>query len=360
VTIRLDPERGWSLPALLAVLLVALGLWLLWPDARRPGWPRPRPVPPAPVGGGYQFCTWNVENLFDDEDDPSNPDDDENWFGRNPAVVHEKVGLLARALLDQNGGLGPDILVVVEVENRRAVELLRDALNAGLPTDRRYTGLAHRDNRSGRRIEPAVLTRLPVLDDLTRDFHPQRILEAHLEGPGGAPLVVLASHWTSRLREGSEVRRSSYADVLAREVARLLRADPGADVVVAGDFNDEPDDPSVAEHLRAVPDPDAVRQSLRRGGPPLLLDLTARLDPDRDGTYLYSGRWQVLDHIVASPGLLDPPGWRVLPETLRVENNPGLRYGRDGRPWRFGGPGNRNPRGPSDHFAVSVRMAVSE
>jgi hypothetical protein len=360
VTVRLDPRQWWFFPALLGVLIVALGLWLLGPTA--PDRPGRRPLPPAPDAAdaaGYLFCTWNVENLFDDEDDPSNADEVEDWFGRNPLAAREKVDLLAQALRARNGGLGPDILVVVEVENRRAAELLRDALNAGLPPERRYGGLVHRDNRSGRRIEPAVLTRLPVRDDLTRDFAPLRILEAHLEGPGHAPLVVLASHWTSRLRDGSDARREVYADALYRAVGDLLRSDPEADVVIAGDFNDEPGDPSVARSLHAVADPGLVRDSLRRDGPLLLLDLTARLDPETDGTYHYNGRWQVLDHIVAAPGLLDPPGWVVRPETLRVENGPGLRTGRDGRPWRFGGPTNRNPRGPSDHFAVTVRMTVT-
>jgi hypothetical protein len=364
VSVRVEPARGWFAPALLVVLVLVLALWLF----ERSRLVRPRPAPPSPSpprpfppagAGGYLFCTWNVENLFDDEDDPSNADEVEDWFGRNPLAVREKVGLLAQALRAQNGGLGPDILVVVEVENRRAAELLRAALNDGLPPDRRYAALVHRDNRTGRRIEPAVLTRLPVRDDLTRAFPPQRILEAHIEGPGGAPLVVLASHWTSRLRDGSGARRAAYARTLYRAVGALVRSDPEADILLAGDFNDEPGDPSVAEHLHAAADPGLVRESLRGNGPLLLLDLTARLDPSRDGTYCFNGRWEVLDHVVASPGLLDPPGWRVLPETLRVEHGAGLRFGRDGRPWRFGGAANGNPRGPSDHFAVSVRLTVT-
>lgn len=355
-TLRLDPfEGGWRPTAVVALALILLGLWLL-----RPTGPGPPPVPvPASTADGYLFCTWNVENLFDDRDDPADRDADETWFGAHPEAVTEKVGLLARALLLQNEGRGPDVLTVVEVENRRAVELLRDALNSVLPPDvPRYTGLVHRDNRSGRRIEPAVLTRLPVRDDRTRSFAPLRILEAHLEGPGGAPLVVLASHWTSRIREGSEARRAAYADTLYQRARELTDSDPAADVLIAGDFNDEPGDPSVGEHLHALADPDRVRDASRAGAPLRLLDLTARLDPARDGTYYYKGRWEVLDHLVASPGLLDPSGWQVMPETVRVENSGSLRFGRDGRPWRFGNPGNTNPRGPSDHFAVTVRLAV--
>ncbi len=304
---------------------------------------------------GYLFCTWNVENLFDDEDDPHNHDEDEDWFARHPELVEEKLRLLADALLRQNGGRGPDILAIVEVENRRAVELLREALNARLPSEWHYNGLIHRDNHTGRRIEPAVLTRLRIHDDLTRTFGIRRILEAHMEA-AGAPLVVLASHWTSRLRGDTESKREAYADVLYERVGELVRDDRAADVLLSGDYNDEPDDPSLRDHLHATGDPAQTRE----GEEPLrLFDLTERVDPSTRGTYCQAGRWEILDHIVATPGLLDPSGWLILPETLHTENAPELRFGRDRRPWRFGGPRNTNPRGPSDHFALTVRLRVA-
>ena len=340
--------------------LVLVGLWLIarWsPDVARRS---PIPVP-APTQGseGYLFCTWNAENLFDDEDDPFNHDADENWFAANPAIVREKVDHIARALLLQNKGRGPDILVLVEVENRRAVELLRDAINERLSPGDHYLTLIHRDNTTGRRIEPAVLSRLGAHDDLTRTFQGDRTLEAHLIGPREAPLVVLASHWTSRIRNGTEDRRERYADRIFRAVLDRTRSDPSADILIAGDFNDEPDDASVVAHLHAVGDATEVIDSGRTGKPFRLLDLTARLDPRRgQGTYYFSGRWQVFDHIVAAPGLLDPAGWRILPDTLRVENSAPLCIGREGRPWRFGSSTSRAPRGYSDHFAVTVRLVA--
>src|SRR5512135_27540 len=112
-------DKNWREMAALVVALAVAGLWLLWDDAPPP----PAPRPPAPAEG-YLFCSWNVENLFDDRDDPRNHDEDEDWFGRNPDVVQEKVRLLAQALLVQNDGRGPDILAAVEVESLRAAELL--------------------------------------------------------------------------------------------------------------------------------------------------------------------------------------------------------------------------------------------
>jgi hypothetical protein len=347
---------------LLAVVALLLAVWVVVGVLTRPRRPAPPPIPipppPAARPGGYVFCAWNVENLFDDVDDPHDHDPDEDWFAENPEAVRQKLDRLAEALLLQNGGRGPDVLAVVEVESRRAAELLRETLNRKLSPHDHYVGLVHRDNRTGRRIEPAVLSRFPVRDDLTRGFTPLRILEAHIVGPEGAPLVVLACHWTSRIRDGSVDRRAVYAEAVYRAVAELTARDPRADVLVAGDFNDEPDDPSVVDGLRAVADADEVLASARDGGSLLLLNITARLKARGEGTYVHNGRREVFDQIVASPGLLDPAGWRVRPESVRVEDWPQLRTGRDGRPWRFGGPSFQGPRGTSDHFAVSVRLEV--
>ena len=346
------------------VLLFLVAYPFIAPE--RGGGPLPQP-PPPPGGQGpeavasrqeYLFCTWNVENLFDDQDDPHNHDTDEDWFARHPEMVREKVERLAHALLLQNEGRGPDILAIVEVENRRAVELLRDAINEKLPTEWQYNGLVHRDNVSGRRIEPAILTRLPVSEDRTHSFGIRRILEARIVSRGAA-LHILASHWTSRVRGETEGKREAYADVLYETVADIVRTNPAADVLLSGDFNDEPNDPSLIEHLHAIGSVEQVRRELTQDGPFHLLDLAANLDPETQGTYFYNGRWQVLDHIVVSPGLLDPRGWLVLPETLQTENGPELRIGRTRHPWRFGGPTSQQPRGTSDHFALTVRLRAS-
>ncbi len=367
-------------PALVVLIVVAALIWLL----RGPSRPAPAPAPapgPAPRApspkseAGYLLCTWNVENLFDDRDDPASRDEDEDWFGQHPEMVRVKVGHLADAILRLDEGRGPDILAIVEVESRRAAELLRDALNARLPSELRYDGLVHRDNLTGRRIEPALLTRLRVAGEgpepsvdlgtiLGRgprgrkggphDFGIRRILEARLEADG-APLTVIVSHWTSRLTDQTDEKRSAYADALYDAFLDLRASDPGADVVLCGDFNDEPGDTALVSHLHVTGDPGLVRAADRR---PKLLDLMSGRDPERFGTYVFRGRWEILDHVVCSPGLLDGRGWRVLPETLRVVNDFPLRSNTDRRPFRFGGPESRATRGYSDHFAVTVRLVV--
>ncbi len=334
------PEGEQLIPALVLVALVLFASWK-WAEA---------PPAPPPADGGYLLCSWNVENLFDDVDDPDDRETLENWFGRNPAMVHEKLDRLCKALLLQAGGRGPDILVVVEVENRRAATLLQEALNSRLPAHLAYTSLVFRENRTGRHIAPAILSRIPGRVDATLTFPPtQRILAARLVAEG-RPLTILASHWTSRLTDKVGTKRAAYADSLARAVREL---GPSTDILLCGDFNDEPDDLSVRRNLHASGDLALVGAD---DPAPPLLNLMAGKDPDRFGTYRYKGHWRMFDQIVVSPGLLDPSGWEVLPETVRAENRAEFRAGRDGHPWRFGNERGDDARGFSDHFAVTVRL----
>jgi endonuclease/exonuclease/phosphatase family metal-dependent hydrolase len=372
------PERLALLLAPIVVVAVVAIVLLLWsggPTRPAPGRPRVGRDLPVPSPGDYLYCTWNVENLFDDQDDPNSHDEDDDWFSAHPELLREKLDHLAEALLRLDGGRGPDILAIVEVENRRAVELLRDALNARLPTELRYEGLVHRDNRTGRRIEPAILTRLQVLDPspgpplagrVPRTVQPRpeadphnfgirRILEARVAAEG-VPLSILVSHWTSRVTDETDAKRSDYADALYAATLDLIHRNPDADVILSGDFNDEPTDPSLADHLRITADPAESRAADAR---PRLLDLMAGRDPGRFGTYYYNKRWQIFDHVIVSPGLLDRAGWEVVPDSLAVVNDSFLRSGRGGGPFRFGGPGTKGARGYSDHFAVTVRLRVS-
>src|SRR5262245_57436322 len=90
---------------------------------------------PASRSSEYLFCFWNVENLFDDEDNPKDMAADkayDDWFAHDEAARRLKYEHVSQAVAEMNGGKGPDILALAEVESERAVELLRDALNARL------------------------------------------------------------------------------------------------------------------------------------------------------------------------------------------------------------------------------------
>ena len=82
--------------------------------------------------------------------------------------VDEKLGKLSKVLLSMNSGRGPDILAVAEIESERAANLLRQRLNKELGSKAEpYRNLLFKENKTGRHIAPAILTRLPVGGDRT-------------------------------------------------------------------------------------------------------------------------------------------------------------------------------------------------
>jgi endonuclease/exonuclease/phosphatase family metal-dependent hydrolase len=336
--------RTWIILALLAGLALAL-----------PGCG----VPPAPPAGGisgdYLFCFWNVENLFDDKLDHRHGADTsyDRWFAEDAAARKEKLAHLSEALVKLNDGKGPDILAVAEVETVRAAELLRDALNDRLPGELRYENVLMEEVSSGRHIAPAIITRLPVERGRTHLLdNRRRILEGHLV-VNGHELVVIASHWTSRVSDEEGQGRDKYAKEIYGRFRAMYERNPDVALLICGDFNDTPRNESVVEHLHATPDRDKV---LPPRDSPLLLDLFDGKEKDTVGSHYHDGHWYTFDQIVVSPGLLDDKGWTVEPETARIVND--LTADKKGRPWRFGNERDRGPRGYSDHFPVTVRLKV--
>lgn len=352
--------------ALLLALLGALALAPAGCQRDREAAPESAGKNPANPGGPatYLFCSWNVENFFDDKDDGrKGPGDKEYdpWFANHPEILKLKLERLSGALVALNEGKGPDILAIVEVESHRAAELLRDALNARITDPAlHYKNVVMKEVAGGRHIAPAVLTRLRVLRDRTRLLGSrQRILEVHLD-VNDHPLVVIAAHWASRLEKGSERRRDHYADVIYGRVRSMYTADRKVDVLICGDFNDTPEDPSVTDHLHATGDAEAVRRS---GDEPRLLNLMAGKDPNRFGTH-YFRHWLIFDQLIVSPGMLDAQGWSFDPGSVRTVKEAGhpLYNPRDKvrRPWKFGGPRTaKGSHGYSDHFPVTVQLKVA-
>jgi endonuclease/exonuclease/phosphatase family metal-dependent hydrolase len=349
------------------VLLVVLGLILLgfyvWAH-----WPRSHHSTTGPTGDGKPgtvlLCAWNAENFFDDQDDPNVHDEMEDWFGSDPVMFRAKVDHLAEGLLLMNGGAGPDVVCLCEVENERCLEALRDALNpklgASVFADRKYTRILFKGDKTGRHFAPGILTRLGVIADRTRKLnnHNGRILEGHIES-NGYDLVVIAAHWTSRVSDKSDDghRRLSYANDCYGRVRAILREDPDADVVVCGDFNDEFKDESMQAGLKVRDNAETVRASVTE---PRLLDLFAHWTDDPQGTIYARRKWSVFDHICVTRGLLDTKGWSCDPATARIFAADELRRRSGPRePLKFGHRNDTGTRGYSDHFPVTVQLQVA-
>src|SRR5215213_10028148 len=189
--------------------------------------------------------SWNVENLFDTKDDPSVKGDEEytpesakHWTKERLEI---KLKNLAKIISKMNEGKGPDVLGLCEVENRDVVEMLVEQLKS---SGRKYE-IVHKDSPSERGIDCAIIYDSAVFTLVEPQFHhvdadnTRDIVEAKLKR-SAKDLYVFMNHWPSQFHE--ESYRNKAADVLRKRVDALLSVDPKADIIMLGDFNDEPDD----------------------------------------------------------------------------------------------------------------------
>ena len=166
-----------------------------------------------------------------------------------------------------NGGKGPDVLGLCEVENRKVVEMLVDKL---APLGRKYE-IVHKDSPSDRGIDTALIYDAKVFDladskfhfvdaDKTRDIVEAKAASAWERGRWRS-LYVFVNHWPSR--NNDEWQRIMAATCCASELDEILAADPKADIVMVGDFNDEPDNVSIAQVPAGVEEPGKSRPTAR-------------------------------------------------------------------------------------------------
>ncbi len=257
----------------------------------------------------FGIAFWNVENLFDTEDDPDVEGDEEylptgakQW---TQVKLDRKLKNLTRLITKMNDQKGPDILGLSEIENRKVVELLVAKL---APLGRKYK-IVHRDSPSARGIDCAIIFDEAKFTLIDEKFHPvagaeqptRDVVEAELKTPDGATLYFFANHWPSRSHPESD--RELAAKVVRSRVDQILKESPAADIVIAGDFNDYPDEPAMKTVIRTVEKPSETVDGA-------LLNTMWPLLRAGKGTYVYNDKWEIIDHIVVSPGLLDAKGFR--------------------------------------------------
>jgi endonuclease/exonuclease/phosphatase family metal-dependent hydrolase len=299
-------------------------------------------------------ASWNVENLFDLEDDPQvqfdedfTPNSPKKWTKERLAI---KLKNLSDAIGKMNDGKGPDVLGLCEVENRKVVEMLRNTL---APLGRKYE-IVHKDSPSDRGIDCALLYDANVFSLADSRFHfvdadkTRDIVEAKLHRDGD-DLYVFVNHWPSR--RNPEEQRLKAADVLRKRVDEILAADPKADIILVGDFNDEPDNKSLRDNLRAAPN----QGDLPAGA---FFDTTAFLAAEKKGSYLYENQWELIDHIIISPGLLDKAGLHWKKGSSQQIIRPQLMYqppypNAVARPSASYTKNDFHKNGYSDHLAVA-------
>jgi endonuclease/exonuclease/phosphatase family metal-dependent hydrolase len=335
----------------------------------------------------YSIGFWNLENLFAPEGFVGRLD----WLerrirkdiaGLTDQLFERKIAQLTKGIAGMNGGDGPDILGVCEVENRFVLDTLIEALDSALP-GREYH-VVHADSlRDKRGIDTAILfdakrfTADPALifsHFVLRRTGTRDILQATFTSKaGGNSIVLLCNHWPSRSggQRESAGFRATAGETLAYWHERI-REEAGSDtaILALGDFNDDPHDPSLQYNAVAWRERGDVERSrtarfYNLGWRLLSQTLTTHSGTERpiDGTLYFGGNGFVFDQILANKALLDGSGpWALDEDSTKIDALPEMVSHRVSEgPLRFGLPkGNAdkyvNEDGFSDHFPVSVTV----
>lgn len=257
---------------------------------------------------GETLAFYNVENLFDTQNDPRTNDEDFLPKGKLEWTQDRYEAKLKNIALvtDKLKGDLPIFMGMVEVENKSVLE---DLINMTSLKDGHYK-ISHKDSPDKRGIDVALIYRedyAKLLDSeslnvdlgavLTRD-----ILYNKFELKGGEILHTFVNHWPSRRKgqEASEYKRVKAATVLKAKTIEILKKDPQANIVIMGDFNDYPDNKSLKSVLKAGTDTRALYN--------LAYKLHKAAPKTNKGSHSYKGKWGMLDQIIVSPNMMDKHG----------------------------------------------------
>jgi Endonuclease/Exonuclease/phosphatase family len=258
---------------------------------------------------------YNVENLFDLENDATINDEDFLPTGSylwNAEKYKEKMSHIGRVISELGTEKTPDgvaILGVSEVENRKVLE---DLVKEPQIASRNYQ-IVHYDSPDERGIDVALLYNpkyfkvsasksLPVLiygEDKQRNFTRDVLLVSGVFD--GEPIHVMVNHWPSRSggEKVSDPWRVAAAAVCKKACDSLLKADPKAKFVIMGDLNDDPVNNSVKEVLRAKKE----KEEVRKGD---TFNPFYNLYKKGLGTLAYRDAWSLFDQIILSPAWIQP------------------------------------------------------
>ena len=303
-----------------------------------------------------KIAFWNVENLFDLEDDP-HTNDNEFALGGRKAVTPEIYKLKLKNLAEVVNEMNADLLGLCEIENRFVLEEL-DRF-----ADRDYD-IAHYDSPDFRGIDVAMLYDAkqvkvvfsePVQVILPSGKPTRDILHVKVEMKN-TDLHLFVNHWPSKYggAEKSIPKRAAAAKTLRKKIESILSKDANAEIVIMGDLNDEPTEPSVRDHLGASMDLADMDQEKT-----ILWNVMKPWHRSQIGsTYKYAGKNMVYDHLIISKGLTDNQGLGLVENSVGVFDGEkyrqhGGKY--DGYPFRFWA-GNKLLGGYSDHMPIFLEI----
>ncbi|MEQ1859050.1 MAG: endonuclease/exonuclease/phosphatase family protein [Chthoniobacteraceae bacterium] len=350
---------------------------------------------------GIKAAFWNLQNLFDITVSDLATDleftPEQGWTQQ---AMDAKIANLAEVIKLMHGGTGPDLLGLAEIENNSLAEKLVAA------TGRADLKVVHADSPDLRGIDTCLIyssavfkkpLKAAIKSHAMQLRYPTRdIFEVELEVKAtGRKLLVLVNHWPSRSQGKFETEplRIATAERCGRvvdEYLRYSRADFMAlpdtaatrqaiidrwnrNVLLMGDFNDEPFDRSVLDGLLATRDMDRMEEDVKiaaaKNKPAaaaylgreahLFNCMWPQLGRADEGSYYFAGStntFSTLDQIIVSRGLLlGKQGLKIDPASVEIFRAPPMAGGAWRRPVAFD---RATLKGYSDHFPVQCRISL--
>lgn len=311
--------------------------------------------------GAIRLADYNVENLFDEVDDPAYSGRDEDIDDAKPLAERQALAAAIRAI-------DADVLAVEEVESKAALTWFVEEQLA----DMGYRYIESIDAGDSRGIEQAVLSRFPIVDAMVWPgeelggiqpekwgsgknweagkpiaFHrsPLRVtvhVPAATEGgatggPGddaaGYDLTLFVVHHKSG-GPGNYWREKEAARIV-QKAGEMIAADPAANIAILGDLNCQAGEPPYQEYI-AAGFTSVLAEAASSAG--------AGDHPGPEWTTHESGR--TLDHILVNANLHA----EIVPGSVFVYGTPARPEGSD---WRTTPP---PPGFASDHYPLVVDL----
>lgn len=268
-------------------------------------------------GNTYQIRTiafYNVENLFDIENDSLTFDDDRTPQGKDH-WTHDrylkKVEHISKVISEIGNDVtqtSPDIIGLCEVENKQVV---KDLVNHTNLKAKNY-GIVHFDSPDERGIDVAFLYKKSAF--IVNTFKSHRLLLFNKEGFRDYTrdqLVVsgflddeefyfVVNHWPSR--SGGEARskpnRIAAAQLNKRIIDSIQRIDVDARIISMGDFNDDPIDESLKMVLK-------TKGEIKKLDSLSLFNPMEKLHKKGVGSLAYRDKWNLFDQMFFTSNLIN-------------------------------------------------------
>ncbi len=364
---KIDVTATAEIKNLIGVMTYGYQKYTILPDSDNKieisGMKKAKPLPP-PNERQFSLAGMNLENFFDDEDDPAIKEDIVTTEAFQNRL--KKISTAIRVFMQM-----PDVIGTVEVENLSALKKLAEKINADAvaakqPNPKYEAYLI--DGNDGRGIDVGFLvksSRVQIVDvkqfgkdekfknptskdeDNLND-RPPLMLQATIKDPKtGKPVhfTVIVNHLKSFLGiddpkdGGARVRskREAQAEFLAKFVQERQKANPNENIVLLGDFNAYQFNDGIGDIIgviKGTPAPkDQVLYSSEDLVNPDFTDLIELIKPDQRYSYSFDGNAQAIDHIIVNQAMkkhLAGFGYSRLnadfPEVYRNDNNRVERY----------------------------------